>query len=132
MIQPIVLPVETNGALQVRGYRDGRGIRVCLQEGGYVTIGMFRAAYFKADTGQELVSGPVTIKVEEDESATVMIVTVTQPGGGETTRVLDAEACEEIAERLSQADALLYSYEEKRGDDLLPLERAVLDTCDKE
>jgi len=109
-MQPLALPVATDESIRVNGYRDGRGIRVCFQEGGFVNIGLFRKAYYVISDGEEAASGPVAIRVHvaDDDGVTM---TVKIAGTEKTTeRTLPPQVCDEIIERLLWADALLSTY----------------------
>jgi hypothetical protein len=109
-MQPLVLPVQLDETIRVNGYRDGRGVRVCFQEGGFINIGLFRKAYYVLDSGDETASGPVTIRVHvADDDGVTMEVKIT--GTEKTTeRKLAPEICDEIIERLLWADALMSTY----------------------
>ncbi len=110
-MQPLILPLESDESIRVNGYRDGRGIRVVFQEGGFVNIGLFRRAYHVVADGEETSSGPVTIRVQVDEDdATTMEVRI--EGSEKTvTRTLSPGVCDEIIQRLLWADALLSTYD---------------------
>ena len=110
-MQPLILPLETDESIRINGYRDGRGIRVVFQEGGFINIGLFRRAYHVVASGEETSSGPVTIRVSvDDDDSTTMEVRIE---GSEKTvsRTLPPHVCDEIDERLRWADALLSTYD---------------------
>ncbi len=110
-MQPLILPLESDESIRVNGYRDGRGIRVVFQEGGFINIGLFRRAYHVIADGEETSSGPVTIRVRvDDDEATTMEVRIE---GSEKTvaRTLPPPVCDEIIQRLLWADALLSTYD---------------------
>lgn len=109
-MQPLALPVQLDETIRINGYRDGRGVRVCFQEGGFINIGLFRKAYYVLDSGSETSSGPVTIRVHvaDDEGVTMEVKIV---GTEKTTeRKLSPEICDEVIERLLWADALMSTY----------------------
>jgi len=110
-MQPLILPLESDESIRVNGYRDGRGIRVCFQEGGFINIGLFRRAYHVVASGETTSSGPVTIRVFiGDDESTTMDVRI--EGLEKTlTRTLSPDVCDEIDERLRWADALLSTYD---------------------
>ena len=106
-MQPLVLPLESDESIKINGYRDGRGIRVCFQEGGFINIGLFRRAYHVIASGEETSNDRVTIRVEiDDDDGLTMDVEI--KGADKTVnRILPPKVCDEIVKRLLLADALL-------------------------
>ncbi|MFA6603829.1 MAG: hypothetical protein WCT10_03210 [Patescibacteria group bacterium] len=139
-MHPIILPVQSDENLKVFAYPEGGGIKIGLREGGYLNVGLFRAAYHKKESiGQTLTSGPVTAQVIARGDGIELVVTIKLPHGTIIERTISPAVCDELAERVSQADMLLYSYVYDDSADVdhsvpkpLPLEQAVIDTVEKE
>lgn len=134
VLDPVILPLETDPTIRIKGYRDNRGIRCVFVEGGFITIGFFRAAYHKANDGQLMRSGPISLTVAVKravvEGRERFAVSMTTEVSVETygadavgrrsfqkqliCKVMTPEVCDEIAERLNQCAMLLDTYEIER------------------
>ena len=131
-MHPIILPVQNDENLKVCGYPEGGGIKICFREGGYLNIGLFRAAYHKAEHGQELTSGPVKVKVAITGGEIELAVSIGLPNGKVVEKLLPTEVCDEISERVTQADMLLFTYACSNAvPRRLPLEQAVAEAAEK-
>jgi hypothetical protein len=109
-MQPLALPIQSDETIRVNGYRDGRGIRVCFQEGGFINIGLFRKAYYVIPSGEEAASGPVNIRVNVTDNDGVSMQVKINGTERTTEKILPPQVCDEIIERLLWADALLSTY----------------------
>jgi len=106
-MQPLVLPLKSDETIRINGYRDGRGIRVCFQEGGFVNIGLFRHAYRASASDEETSNDRVTVRVHIDENDALTMEVRIKCADRTIDRFLPALVCDEINERLLLADALL-------------------------
>jgi len=131
-MHPIILPVQSDENLKVCGYPEGGGIKICFREGGYLNIGLFRKAYHKAEDGQTFSSGPITVKVAVSDGEVALAVSIALPNGKTAEKTIPAEVCDEIAERVTQVDMLLFTYVcSCPAPRRLPLERAVQEAAEK-
>jgi len=106
-MQPLILPVETDENIRIHAYRDGRGIRACFSEGGFISIGLFRMAYKKVPDGQSACSGPVNILIGVDAKGAVTMEVEIRLNDKTVSRKLDPDVCDELYERLMTAEFLL-------------------------
>ncbi len=108
---PIHLPVETDESITVKAYRDGRRIRICFNEGGFITAGLFRAAILKTPEEQSVSNGPVSVSVAFKKGEDVELDVAIAMKDRTVSRKLTPEVCEELSERVDQASAILHSYD---------------------
>ncbi len=109
---PIHLPVETDESIIVKAYRDRRRIRICfINEGGFITAGLFRAAILKTPEEQSVCNGPVSVSVTYKKGENVELAVAIDMKDRKVSKTLTAEVCDELNERVDQASAILHSYE---------------------
>jgi hypothetical protein len=101
-------PLELDADIHVVGFTDNRDIQIRLPKGAFIHASVFSHAMKHGRPGETLDRGRVVIRVLRTKD---MEVKIELPSGKPVTHRFDKELCDEIAERVSQIETALHTYE---------------------